>query len=188
MRKVTIREKEVDVKDNWDDITLGEYGKILELYAGDSSIEEKFLVEFICIITGLEQDFLMNLYDEELDPFVEIMNQFKVDGLTKKDCKSFNLNGKVYVVNPSNKLTLGEKISIKLLEKASKDTWDSAVNLLAVLIRPGIEKVNEFGDKTYEAEPFVGDVDVLEKRKELIKEIPATAALWILESFTPGRG
>jgi hypothetical protein len=187
MKKIIVREKEIEVKDSWDDITLGEYGKILELYSGDNSIEEKFLVDFISIITGLEVDYLMSLYDEDLEQFVEIMNQFKVDGLVKKDCKSFTLNDRLYVVNQSSKLTLGEKISIKLLEKSSKDTWDSAVNLLAVLIRPGVEKTDELGHIYYEADPFIGDVDVIQNRKELIKDIPASSALWILESFTPGR-
>jgi hypothetical protein len=187
MRKITIREKEVDVKDNWDEITLEKYGKILELYAGDNSIEEKFLIEFICIITDLEYEYLMGLYDDDIFPFVEIMNEFNKDGIVKKECKTFDINGKVYVANKSSRLTLGEKISIKLLEKTTKNTWDSAVNLLAILIRPGVEKTDELGNIYYEAEPFVGDIDTITRRKDLIKDIPATAALWVLEDFTPGR-
>jgi hypothetical protein len=55
------------------------------------------------------------------------------------------------------------------------------------LVRPAKEKTNEFGQIEYELEPFVGDINILNKRKELFKQIPGVNSMYIVKSFTDGR-
>ena len=115
-----------------------------------------------------------------------IISGFKLDEFGDVEQKSFVIDGNLYSYNLPSKLTLGEKISIKVLEKNSKSQFENWLNILTILIRPSKEKVNEFGEVEYEVEPFNGDITVLEKRKEIIKKIPGVNSMFVIKSFTDG--
>lgn len=188
MRKVKLQNQEVDVKDCWKDLTTAEYISLMELYnESKDMVPELFLVKFITILTGKDENFITSLYEEELLEFPEIITGFKLDEFADIEQKSFTLDGKLYAYTIPNQLTLGEKISIKLLEKNSKSQFEQWLNILSILIRPATEKVNEFGETEYEIEPFNGDINILLKRKELFKQIPGVNSMYIVKSFTDGR-
>jgi hypothetical protein len=191
MATIKIREREINVTENWEQVDLEQCIKIIKLFdemGQGELIEEQFLVNFIECITDLTSDEMMNFYSEELVIFTEYIDNFKdVSKLQRQECKSFNLNDIVYAVVIPSKLTLGEEISIKLLQKSSADRYDTWLNLLTILVRPGIEKKNEFGETFYEVEPLKADIELLNKRKQLLKKIPAVNALWIVEAFSAGR-
>lgn len=187
MRVVKVQDKELEVIDKWDEFDVEKYIQIVKLYAQLEELgNELFLVKFIVILTGEAEDWVLSLYDEDLLVFTDLIESFKLDEFRKKEQRKFELNGNTYAINSMNRLTLGEKISIKLLEKEAKDEYETWINLLSILIRPAEEVKNEFGEVEYKVEKFVGDIATIKKRKELVKKIPATSGMWILESFMPG--
>lgn len=188
MKIVRLQNEDVDVKDCWKDLTTAEYITLMELYSESQELlPELFLVKFISVLTGKDNDFICSLYEEELLEFPDIITGFKVDEFGDVEQKSFLLNGQLYSYNIPSQLTLGEKISIKLLEKNSKSQFEQWLNILCILIRPAKEKTNEFGEVVYELEPFVGDINILNKRKELFKQIPGINSMFIVKAFTDGR-
>jgi len=188
MRIIKLQNEDVNVKDTWIDLSTAEYISLMELYTESADmVPELFLVKFISILTGKSVDFISSLYEEELMEFPDVIAGFKLNEFADTEQKSFILEDKLYSYNLPNQLTLGEKISIKLLEKNSKSQFEQWLNLLAVLVRPAKEKTNEFGEIEYELEPFVGDINILNKRKELFKQIPGVNSMYIVKSFTDGR-
>ena len=188
MKIVRLQNEDVDVKDCWKDLTTAEYITLMELYSESQELlPELFLVKFISVLTGKDNDFICSLYEEELLEFPDIITGFKVDEFGDVEQKSFLLNGQLYSYNIPSQLTLGEKISIKLLEKNSKSQFEQWLNILCILIRPAKEKTNEFGEVVYELEPFIGDINILNKRKELFKQIPGINSMFIVKAFTDGR-
>jgi hypothetical protein len=188
MRIVRLQNEDVSVKDCWNDLSTAEYISLMELYSESKDmVSELFLVKFITILTGKDVDFISSLYEEELLEFPDIIGSFKTDDFVEIEQKSFTLGGQLYSYVVPNKLTLGEKISIKLLEKNSKTQYEQWLNLLTILVRPAKEKTNEFGEVEYIIEPFVGDINILTKRKSLLKEIPGVNSMYIIKAFTDGR-
>jgi hypothetical protein len=188
MKVITIREKEFKVIDNWIDLTFDKYIDILNLNnrSGDI-IEEKFLVDFIKIISTIDEDFINDLYEDDLMFFIELITNFNLKELKSVKSTHFIFNDRLYSYNDVGKLTLGEKISLKLLEKGNKSEQDTWLNILSILIRPATKKPNEFNEDIYEVDKFEGDINIINKRKEFIKNIPAVNALYIIESFMSGR-
>jgi hypothetical protein len=188
MRNITIREKEFKVMDNWADLSVQKYIEIAKLYNQyEHLIQEEFLVKFITIISTLDESFTSELYEDELLLFTDLVNNFSMETLKAEKIDHFIFDDKIYSYNNIGKLTLGEKISLKLLEKNMKDEYDLWLNILGILVRPALKKTNEFNEVYYEVESFVGDIDLIDKRKELIKSIPAINAIYIIENFTSGR-
>lgn len=188
MRKIVLQNQEVDVKDCWHDLTTAEYIMLMELY-GESKdmVPELFLVKFISILTGKNEEFITSLYEEELAEFPDVITGFKLEEFVDIEQKCFTLDGRLYSYTIPNQLTLGEKISIKLLEKNSKSQFEQWLNILSILVRPAKEKTNEFGEIEYELEPFNSDINILNKRKELYKQIPGVNSMYIVKAFTDGR-
>jgi hypothetical protein len=188
MKIVRLQNEDVNVKDSWNELTTQEYINLMELYSESKDmVAELFLVRFITLLTGKDETFITSLYEEELLEFPDIIASFKIDEFVEVDQKSFKLDGKLYTYVVPHQLTLGEKISIKLLEKNSKSQYEQWLNLLTILVRPATEKKNEFGETEDIAEPFVGDINILNKRKELLKEIPGVNSMHIIKAFTDGR-
>lgn len=188
MRIIKIQEQDLSVKDNWNDFSTGNYIDLMELYSKSKDmIPEIFLVKFIGILIDKDENFIGSLYEEELLEIQDIITEFQKNEFKEVEQRAFILNGNLYSWNNPNQLTLGEKISIKLLEKESKSQFENWLNLLAILVRPAKEKINEFGEKEYILDPFDGNIDTLNKRKELFKEIPGINSMFIINSFIAGR-
>jgi hypothetical protein len=189
MEKFLIQDREINIKSNWSEVSLAEFVPIMELQTkSDKILPEVFLIELLGILSDVSSSYYYNSYltDEEIDTLTNHMSNFMKDIERKKvDC--FRINGNLYSYEIPNKLTYGEKISYQLLEQSSKSDYESWLTLLAILVRPAVEEKDEFGDIKYKVEPFNGDIDVLEKRKQLFKNIPAENALWIVENFINGK-
>ena len=188
MKIIEINGQEFKVIDNWLDLSVEKYIQIAELHSKiDEIIEEEFLVEFIKIISTIDDTFINDLYEDDLIFFVELMNSFNINELKAEKATHFILDNRLYSYSDIGKLTLGEKISLKLLEKNNVSEYETWLNILSILVRPAVKKSNEFNEDIYEIEKFVGDIQIITKRKELIKSIPALNALYIIQSFTSGR-
>lgn len=188
MKQIKIKEKEYNLIEGWDEMTLGNYINLVTLQEQkDSFIEEEFLLKFIPLICNVEEEVLTECYEEDLLPFVDLLSNFKIDSFKKEEKRHFNFNNIDYSVVIPSKLTMGENISIKILEKSSNNPFDTWLNLLSILVRPSTSSTDEFGEIIWTPEPFKGDITILRKRKEILLDIPAVNAMWIIEAFTVGR-
>jgi hypothetical protein len=188
MKTIKIKEKDISILESWNDVNFNKYIELLDLFQQKNNlIEEQFLVEFIKLITDMNEDDVMNMVDDELTDFINIFPNFNVELIEKKEPKVLEIEGNKYVVVVPTKLTIGENISIKLLEKTSKNVMESWLNLVTILTRPAVENKDELGHTYYTPAPFKGDMEVINKRKELIKTIPVSNAVWIIDSFTAGK-
>lgn len=188
MKTITIKEKHFKIIDNWNDISVDKYLQIVNLNNKiDEILDEQFLIEFIKIISDMNDDFINSLYEEDFVFFIELMNTFNVNQLQPEKATHFIFDDKLYSYNDIGKLTLGEKISLKLLEKNNKSEQDNWLNILSIMIRPSTKITNEFNEDIYEVSKFEGNIDIINKRKELIKHIPAINAIYIIQSFITGR-
>jgi hypothetical protein len=130
--------------------------------------------------------FNSDLTDDEVERLIECLSPFKTKMVPEK-ADSFLINGVLYSYNIPDKLTFGENVSIKILEKQSKSQYEGWLNILSIIIRPATESKNEFGETIYNVEPFNGDIETIKRRKELLLNIPCDAALWIIEAFMSGK-
>jgi len=189
MIKEMIQGVELSIPEAWNEIKLRDFMKIMDLYAKyDDMVEEEFIIKMIAVLTGTSPDFYFNsdLTDDEVNILIESLAPFR-EKMVPEKADSFEINGTLYSYNIPDKLTFGENVSIKILEKQSKSQYEGWLNILSIIIRPATESQNEFGDTVYKVEPFNGDIDIIKRRKELLKSIPCDAALWIIEAFTSGK-
>ena len=170
MRKEIIQGLEITIPENWNEIKLSEFIKIMDLYAAyDEMVEEEFILKLISVLTHTDVDFYFNsdLTDDEVLLLIDCLAPFKIKMVPSKvDC--FQINGVLYSYNIANKLTFGENVSIKILEKQSKTQYETWLNILSILIRPATESKNEFGETVYNVEPFNGDIEIIKKRKNIL--------------------
>jgi len=189
MDKITIREVEYDIASHWQDIKIGQYYKILELYKQvDELSEDTFILKMVSILMNKELNFFYNLYPDELSVFIPIINKFNVNDFVKSDEKRLIINSNVYSYIIPEKLNIGEKETIGYLQRKSGTQKEEWLNLLTVLIRPVVEEKNEFGDTTYITDDrFDIDLSIIDKRKEyILRDLPAVNAMYILEAFMYG--
>ena len=138
------------------------------------------------VISNIPKSILDNLYDDEIIDLSRIIEGFNLEKFEKVSKDIFELDGRIYGWNKMGKMTLGEKISLKLLQKNQKET-DTLLNMLSVIVRPAKKSKNEFGEDIYIVDEFDGEMETITKRREVIKKMPAINGLFILESFIPGR-
>lgn len=190
MITIKVQGKDLTLPTSWNEINMETIVPIMDLQKKyeDGYEIEYYLMELFAILTNTDVDFFYDSYitDEEVQLIGNSLTEFMEPiSFTKADC--FKIDGKLYSYNNFNKLTYGEDISYKLLNKNSKSDFESWLNLLSILIRPATETTDEFGEVKYVLDKFDGDVDILNKRKELIKKIPAVNGLYIVQSFTNGK-
>lgn len=190
MEKIKIREIEYDIASQWEDIKIGQYYKIIELYKQiDDISEDSFILRMVSILMDKELNFFYKLYPSELSVFIPIINKFNVNDFKKSDEKRLTINGNLYSYIIPNELNIGEKETINYLQRKSKTVNEEWLNLLSVLIRPVVEEKNEFGDIVYVTDDNFDDANlsIIEKRKEyILRDLSAVNAMYILESFMNG--
>lgn len=194
MKQFKINEKEYSILENWNEIELEPYIKICDLYEkypdiikADDLDKQIFMTKFLPLISSITEDELTNMYDEDIEQFKEYILHFKVSDFIPMECRYFTFNNTKYCTVIPSRLTTGENISIKILEKGATSKLDNILSVLTICVRPCIESINEFGEVEYEALPLKSDPILLNKRKELLKKLPAVNALFILEAFTAGK-
>jgi hypothetical protein len=190
MNKIKIQNIEFDTPENWSEVPFYKAIEIMNLTANiDKYVKEQFLIEICALILNVNVSFLYgaDLTDDEVSLLLDMMKPFMV-AYEPVDNKLFNIDGVLYSYENIFKLTFGENISLKVLEKNSKSEYEYMLNILSILLRPvKEEKTDEFGEKVYIVEKFDGDIETLNKRKELFKNIPSTNALYIVQNFINGK-
>ena len=189
MKELLLDNKKINVLESWNELKLKDYIRLLDIYEkAKDMLEEQFYMEFISIVSDCDKDFLYNIPIDNLTPLYEIIDYFINNPLQPVQNKEYYFNQKLYSFNEHNKLTTGELIDIKLLQKKCETISEYWLCILAIILRPAELAYNEFGDKEYIVEPYKGDINIINKRKELFLELPVINALYIINSFTVGRG
>ena len=185
MKIIKIREQELNVPEGWIEISFEKYITIMDLYGKiDDMIEEEFLTKFFSILLDITEDYINDLYQEELMELIGCIEPFqqKIEFI-RKDI--FEIDGKLYGWKQCDQLTMGENISIKLMLKRSKSQYESDLNIATILLRPVTVVKNDVGE-TYEYEKFNSDKDLLDARKELFMKLPAPNIFFISNFFLTG--
>ena len=189
MKSISIKEKNYNILESWDEIKLGKFIDLIRLWKDKDELPETlFFIKFIPLICDITEEELYSFEENDLIPLSDFLtHNFDMNKFKKKKCGDLLLNNKTYSAVKLNSLTVGERISLDLLDKSSQDDFDRWLNRLSILVRPSISETNEFDEVEFIPEKFKADVALLTKRKKLMLDIPAVNSIWILESFPNGR-
>lgn len=190
MKLFKLNEKEYNMPTCWDDMTLGVYVKLAKLDETKEAfgIPELYLLKVIEALCSAEEGDLDEL---TLDMVTELSNEV---GFIQEEPK-WNTTSRHIVINdidyvfPAdlNKLTMGEYISIKMLQEQQTSQADLIPYLLSVILRPGKKVLNEeTGKETWVQDKF--STNNLEHRKELFLTQPVFNLMGPVSFFLNGSG
>lgn len=190
MKLFKLNEKEYNMPTCWNDMTLGVYVKLAKLDETKEAfgIPELYLLKVIEALCSAEEGDLDEL---TLDMVTELSNEV---GFIQEEPK-WNTNSRHIVINdidyifPAdlNKLTMGEYISIKMLQEQQTSQADLIPYLLSVILRPGKKVVDEETKKeTWIQDKF--STNNLEHRKELFLTQPVFNLMGPVSFFLNGSG
>jgi hypothetical protein len=190
MKLFKLNEKEYNMPTCWDDMTLGVYVKLAKLDETKEAfgIPELYLLKVIEALCSAEEGDLDEL---TLDMVTELSNEV---GFIQEEPK-WNTTSRHIVINdidyvfPAdlNKLTMGEYISIKMLQEQQTSQADLIPHLLSVILRPGKKVVDEETKKeTWIQDKF--STNNLEHRKELFLTQPVFNLMGPVSFFLNGSG
>lgn len=173
MKTFKINDKEFNLKNSYEEWTIETYINFNKLSDQHQvlQLEDLYflkLLEILCSVEGGDLD------DMTLEDFTEITKELAyLSESPKFDEKTsyYNFNEVTYVIPRNfNLLTAGEKISIDTLNY-ERDQYDSWLNILAILVRPGTEiKDPETGKTFWIRSKF--DAQNIEYRKSIFKKAP----------------
>lgn len=179
-----IGEKEINMVDNWGEVSLSQFMRIIDLddLIGTFLFDELYYIKLLEILCNVEENGLDDMTLETLNMLVEKVKftseipEWPVENYLEH-------NGKVYVwPKDFNKITWGEMASIKTLQQKHIDMRKSIPEAIAIILRPG-KKVIVDGIEKYEAEKFDGDI---EKRLQEIMTMPVFNLMGPINFFLNG--
>jgi hypothetical protein len=185
MQQIVIGGLNKNIISDINDLTLVNFFNLKDIYENNEMSNTIKMMNIIPLISDITINELNDMYPEDLSELSTIMPKLNENNFKLINNSIFNFNGIVYKCKYPYKLTNGEYITIENLMASAKNDLDKILNYLSVVIRPTIEKIDEFGDKIYEIVPFDSSVN-FDKRKELFKNIPANNAMYIIKAFMPG--
>jgi hypothetical protein len=188
MKKFTLNDKEFTCPESWEEVKLRQYVRVAKLEEDKTEfiLGELYLlklIEALCDAEGGELDDLTVDIVGDLSVAVGFLQtEFKWSTIKKID-----IEGVTYVFpNDLNKLTIGEYISIKTFQEASKSQAEALPSILAIILRPGhLVKNEETGKEEWVQDKF--KTDNLEWRKNLFMELPVTELMGPITFFLSGK-
>jgi len=181
-------ELELNVMDNWNEIPLKTYFKMIDLTSEQNKMDEiDFTIEMISIISDIDKQKLMDIPISELNKIEPIIRGLNPENMNKDIPTHIDIEGINYVPkkNMSN-ITNNEIIWIKNLEKSSKTYSDNILSKLIILLRPGYSKTNEIGEIKWIQLPY--DNDDYEKRKNIfLNYLKTNDAIPLINFFLTGK-
>ena len=190
MKQFKLEEKEYNLPTSWDDMTLDVYVKLAKLDEQKEAfgIPELYLLKVIEALCGAEEG---DLDDLTLDMVTELSNEVGyLQSEPKWNTKSRHIViDEVDYVFPEdlNKLTMGEYISIKMLQEQQTTQAELIPYLLAVILRPGKKVVDEETKKEKWIQDKFSTIN-LEHRKELFLTQPVFNLMGPVSFFLNGNG
>lgn len=178
---------DLNVNDNWSEIKLEDYFKIINIIQNKEEMEETlFFIEIISIICNIEKEKLYDIPVNQLTQFTDIIVELNPDTIEKTIPDTIIIDNITFVPkkNMSN-LTTNEMIWIKNKQKESKSSIDVMISVLIILLRPGYQKTDEAGVTKWIQSAY--DNDVFDVRKELfLQKLTADQAIPLINFFLTG--
>lgn len=178
---------DLNVYDNWEELNLENYFKIITLIQNKDNLDETlFFTEIISILANIEIEKLYDIPVSQLVQFTDIISKLNPDTLPNKVPDTIVIDNITYVPkkNMSN-ITTNEMIWIKNKQKECKTSIDTMISILVILLRPGYEKTNEAGVIKWIQTPY--DNDDFETRKELfLHKLSANNGIPLVNFFLTG--
>lgn len=166
---VKIMDKEYELPENWDEVNLDKFERIIEKNGLISEYKSQILfgLEIFGILIGADIEDLKSLTKtsfETLSNEISWINEAPV-GVDKDE---FVIEGEVFKpLKDLNKLTMGDNISLELMIAESNEA-NLLINILPILLRKVKKIKNENGEWSEELEPF--DADKYMERKKLFSK------------------
>lgn len=184
-----LNEKEYQFPENWDEVTLGQYVNIGRLQEErlDYNYSELYLLRLIEILASAEEGELDDLSLEMVNKLGEATTFVSTQPDYDKS-NEFWIDDVLYTPPTDlTKLSIGEFISLKTYQDGSKNIWEGAPWMLAILWRP-TEKVidKETKKEVLKREKF--NVENLEWRKNEFLKQPAIKIFGPLLFFSTTKG
>lgn len=144
MKTFKIKDKDYQVVDCWEDLTLNQYVKLVKLRSREKEfgVELMYMQKQFEILCNCDNGELGKMKVNQLEGFLGHLNFFKqIPEWDKKD--HITIDGVDYVFKQDmNELDLDEIITIQLIQKRYTDPSDWIVGTLAVILRPGKKEVD----------------------------------------------
>ena len=177
---------EINVKDNWDEITLTDYINLHEVIEKREGLsDEEFLMNMLTILSDAKKEDLMDTPVGEFVKVTEAINIFSSLKVPEFNEDHLIIGDTIFVPkkNLSN-LTTSEVIYIKTLQKNSENTLELYLGMLSILLRPGYKK--EEGDKIRFIQHKLNEEDI-DERKELFRnKLTSAIAIPLIKAFMSG--
>jgi hypothetical protein len=181
-----IGENEINMVENWTEITLNQYIEIhkLDKLIGTFLFDEIYYIRLLEVLCNVSEG---GLDDMDLDMMNALMDKVKFtqEAPTWSIKNYIEHNGTLYVF-PSdfNKLTMGEYISIKTIQQGFDDLVLSIPKVLPIILRPG-KKILVDGEERYIQDKF--EIESLEKREKDLMSIPIIHLMGPIGFFLNGK-
>ena len=136
---ITVRlfDKEYDLPQSWNEVSLGDYQKIYKLEADSYSSQPFYLLDIISVLTGINTDLLLQCGDTGIATLIDTLKWLNNTEIGGAFIKTFEMDGVKYGYHPNlEKLNLGEAISLELEVSNQDDGYENMHRILAILIRP----------------------------------------------------
>ena len=147
-----IGDKEFQLKNNWEDITMKDWIAFQRLAMSKSLyMDELYLIKVFDILSNATEDELMDLEIDYINNYLANSITFLANPIPIRSNKKILIGDKYYMfIGDLNKINMGEYISIKTFQQTVKDDLESMMLQMAVYIRPvvtdenGVEKIERF--------------------------------------------
>lgn len=134
------------IKKNWNDVSINDYYKLVELSNDDSLQTIDRDVEVLAILCNTTPDEIWNLPVSEVAEMrgqIEWLNSFDFDK-KEKHFKKIVINGKQYNIDTNvNNMTYAQYVDFQENWKRGTDSADNIASILSCFIIPNGKKYNE---------------------------------------------
>lgn len=148
----------ITVPTSWDEITLGQFVKLMRLQEEEGK-EEPSIVDIMAVLTGTDKKYIYSLPSDFANTIMAHL-LFLNEPLKEEPMAEVDINGDTYKINYMEKLKFGEYTDANTI--MANDKFDYA-SLLAILCRREGEKYDD---------DFIADH--IEKRTEMWNNQPIT--------------
>lgn len=109
--------KNVNVPESWDEVTVGQYGDILNIDVALPNINQRMII--VSVLLSLPFSDVAGMFSTDFEEIEKLMEWFK-QPMPSTKVQDIDIKGeKYYLYTDFEKLTMGEQISIDLLTKKS---------------------------------------------------------------------
>lgn len=154
MKSFKINGKEYSMISSWSEMSLEQYISFYKMHEKrkDAEIDDLYLIELLEFFSGCDEILLAP--QSELGDLLLNLN-FLMETPTMNSNKHLKFEDKNYSFVDFNKLTTGEYISIKMLQKSFPNPLDCIPYILSIILRPSTISVDaETGEDVYIIEEF----------------------------------